>query len=290
MFLIKKIKTSLRPVHLRNEARREVIAELRAEGNATLSAIASALEDVMNRTCNSAEAAWIDKIEKVREELHSSQETITIDDHGAGSHWSSFFQMGDTNVRSTMRTVGSVCRDSSKSKRWHAFLFALVRRFRPAKCLELGTALGMSAAYQGAALALNNKGHILTLEGAPSLASIARKIFIQLGLGNIEVVGGRFQDTLQNIAEKNGPFDFVFIDGHHEEQATQEYYDLLVPYLAEGALLIFDDIAWSAGMVRAWSALRQAEHLTASVDICGMGLCVHTTQHDGRRRQFDTVL
>jgi predicted O-methyltransferase YrrM len=140
--------------------------------------------------------------------------------------------------------------------------------------LELGTALGISTAYQAAALALNRQGRILTLEGAGSLASLARENFGRLGLENIEIVVGPFQDTLQDVLDQNGAIDYVFIDGHHDERATLAYFRQICPHLTEGAILVFDDISWSAGMRRAWNTINRDRCLKACVDLIRVGICI----------------
>src|SRR5215204_1409803 len=62
----------------------------------------------------------------------------------------------------------------SKSGRSGQLLFRLVREFAPTSCLELGTCIGVSAAFQAAALELNGAGHLLTLERKPMLVEAAR--------------------------------------------------------------------------------------------------------------------
>jgi predicted O-methyltransferase YrrM len=47
---------------------------------------------------------------------------------------------------------------SSKSRNWALLLYHLLRRFRPTSCVELGTCLGLSGAYQAAALKSNGAG------------------------------------------------------------------------------------------------------------------------------------
>jgi predicted O-methyltransferase YrrM len=132
----------------------------------------------------------------------------------------------------------------------------------------------MSAAYQGAALKLNGRGTLLTLEGDPSLADIARNNLEQLGLDTVEVVVGRFQNTLPDSLIKRRPVDYVFVDGHHDEQATLAYFQQILPCLSETALLVFDDVAWSGGMKRAWRAISSDRRIAVAVDLGGVGLCL----------------
>ena len=107
----------------------------------------------------------------------------------------------------------------------------------------MGAAVGISAAYQAAALALNGRGTFTTLEGAEPLADIARDNLRRLGLGMVQVVVGRFEDTLDAVLERRRPVDYVFVDGRHDRQATLAYFEQTSPFLAETAFLIFDDIA-----------------------------------------------
>jgi predicted O-methyltransferase YrrM len=138
----------------------------------------------------------------------------------------------------------------------------------------MGTALGVSAAYQAAALRLNSHGALVTIEGATSLADIARNNFQQLCLDTVEVVVGRFQDTLTNVLTNRQPVDYVFVDGHHDEQATRAYFEQILPFLAEEALLVFDDITWSEGMRRAWNTLAKDRRVDVTVDLGPVGLRV----------------
>jgi predicted O-methyltransferase YrrM len=138
----------------------------------------------------------------------------------------------------------------------------------------MGTAVGISAAYQTAALRLNGHGALVTLEGATSLAEIARNNFQQLGLDTVEVVVGRFHDTLPVVLTNRRPVDYVFVDGHHDDQTTLAYFEHILPFLAETALLVFDDIAWSEGMKRAWATIARDKRVGVAVDLGAVGLCV----------------
>jgi predicted O-methyltransferase YrrM len=153
-------------------------------------------------------------------------------------------------------------------------LFRLIRAFKPSVCLEMGTSLGISAAYQAAALELNGYGRIVTLEGEESLVRLARQNFERLGLDRVTVVPGRFQDTLADVAREQAPLDFAFIDGHHDEHATVAYYRQILPHVGPSAVLVFDDISWSPGMGRAWKTIAQDERVGLAVDVSGVGICV----------------
>jgi predicted O-methyltransferase YrrM len=153
-------------------------------------------------------------------------------------------------------------------------LFQLVRETQPDSCLELGTAVGISAAYQAAALRLNGRGRLITLEGGRSLADHAEGNLRALGLAEqVEVRAGRFSDTLGDALEDGDPFDYVFIDGHHEEQATVDYFLQVAPRMSIGGVMVFDDVDWSEGMARAWASIRQDPRVTATAAVGPLGIC-----------------
>ena len=183
----------------------------------------------------------------------------------------------DRPFREVTRAVRAVCRSSVPPHEGRV-LYHLIRQFRPRRCLELGTCLGISAAYQAAALTMNGAGRLVTLEGSAALARLAEAHLEGLGLPGVEIVTGRFAEALPAVLPAHSPIDFVFIDGHHDPAAMQTYYGLLVPYLADGAVLVFDDIFWMSGMRHAWTALTADRRIRATVDLLTVGICFYRTQ------------
>ena len=171
-------------------------------------------------------------------------------------------------------TVGETCQIASKPYFWSLLLFKLIREFKPSNSIELGTCLGISGAYQASALKLNKSGRLVTLEGANSLAALAEKNFQQLGLDNVHVVSGRFQDILDTVLTENRPIDYAFIDGHHDEKATISYFEKFIPFLSKNSIIVFDDISWSDGMRNAWKNIEKNIVVKISLDLRAIGICV----------------
>jgi methyltransferase family protein len=249
------------------------LARLSRNDNPFSSALATALRGALQNGATREEQAWIDRIEALRAALESDHSEISIVDYGVG-------QPGQTRTEREMSagtvatdTIADVCINCSKPYFWSLLLFKMVRELRPSVCLELGTCLGLSGAYQAAALCLNRTGTLVTLEGAESLATHAREHFHTLGLDNVTVVVGRFQDTLGKVLQARGPIDYAFIDGHHDERATLAYFEQILPFTAEKAVLVFDDISWSEGMKRAWAALKRHPRVAIAVDLRTLGVC-----------------
>ena len=182
-------------------------------------------------------------------------------------------------------------RVASVTPRWGTFLFGLVRQFRPSAVIELGTAYGISSAYLAAALILNGEGgRLMTLEGDRELATQARKNLEAVGLAErVEVVQGFFQKTLRPLLDRVGTVDMVFIDGHHDEQATLTYTTQCLTHMPRGGVLVYDDIRWSAGMIRAWKRICERIERSGGFDFYRMGVLVVPPAGHSTRRQDQRI-
>src|SRR5262249_1845494 len=164
--------------------------------------------------------------------------------------------------------------NSSTRRPWGDFLYHLMRVLQPHRALELGTCVGLSGSYIAAGLKANEKGHLWTLEGMPDSVRIANETFSVLGLADrVTTITGRFLDTLDG-ALKNGPFNFAFIDGHHEGDATIDYFTRIRPHLTGNSIVIFDDIDWSRGMQDAWKTIHENKDVRDRGSIMGWGVIV----------------
>ena len=196
-------------------------------------------------------------VEALRARLGESLDEVEVVDYGAGSRG---------GEKAPVRRVSDVYRRAATGPAWGRFLYGLARGLRPARVLELGTNLGVGAAHLAGALARTEEeggpgGRLVTLEGAPAYAAIARESLDHLGhASRVEVVVGPFAETLSGVCERGGPFELVFVDGHHEEEAALSYVRQIRPHLAPGALVILDDVEPGRPVRRSWQALaREAE-------------------------------
>jgi predicted O-methyltransferase YrrM len=236
---------------------------------ATPTIVVNALKLANQGRPSAAELAWIDRIESVRASYLASQDLLEVEDFGSGR-----IASAQAN-HVTARTLGSMTR-SSKPPRWAYLLFRLAREFQPQACVELGACVGISAAYQAAALELNGQqGRLVSLEGAEVLAARSTRTLESLGLqSRASVRVGRFSDTLGPTLADLSPVDWVFLDGHHDEKATLDYMEQILPSLANDAILIFDDINWSDGMRRAWKQVVADPRFALTVDLRSVGLAI----------------
>ena len=249
------------------------IKQLRSEGGPDGERLAAVLERALHPDSGPS-TDWFNRIEALRTELSADETTLSITDFGAGS-------TGDNRSQAEMeegvqieRTVQQAC-NASKAPFWASILHHLILEFRPTTGIELGTCLGLSAAYQASAMEINGEGQLLTLEGADSLADISTKHLRGLGLGDrAKVVPGRFADTLDAAISELGAIEYAFIDGHHDEHATIAYFEQLLPHLADRAVLVFDDTSWTEGMIRAWKKIQSHDAVRLTLDLGAVGICV----------------
>lgn len=250
------------------------IGELRTAGGAEGARLANALERALAGPGSGPSAAWFSRIEALRSRLKGDHTALSITDYGAGS-------TGDNRSVAEMeqgvqvhKSVSDMC-GASKAPFWASILHEVVREYRPETGLELGTCLGLSAAYQASAMELNDSGRFLTLEGAESLADVSAGNLDELGLSDrVSIVRGRFSDTLDSAIAQLEPIEYAFIDGHHDEHATIDYFEQLLPHLAERSVLVFDDTSWTEGMKRAWQTIISHDAVTLSADLGAFGICV----------------
>lgn len=272
MIILKRIVKQLFGNFLKIKARDKIARLCNSDG--VLRLIGKALRETLDNEVTADEKIWIDRIEMLRKDLNCSEKKISVIDYGAGESNLCLTEKEMLKGREVDRIIGEVCKSASKPYLFSLFLFKLIREFKPTHCLELGTCLGISACFQAAALKLNGGGELITLEGSETLASLAEGHFDSLSIDNVNVVTGRFHDTLSEVLSGNKSVDYAFIDGHHDEKATIEYFEQILPFLSEGALLVFDDISWSDGMKRAWMTIIADNRIKISVDLRVLGVCI----------------
>jgi predicted O-methyltransferase YrrM len=156
---------------------------------------------------------------------------------------------------------------------WGRFLMRLVGELRPSSCLELGTAFGISTAFQAAALEVNGEGRMLTIDAAQEWTAIAEDGFERLGIASrIETRTGQIGTVLPDALARLGKVDFVFIDAEHQEEPTVRYFELILPHLASGAVVVLDDIGFPRQMRRAWRRISSHPRAGAAVGLGRMGV------------------
>jgi caffeoyl-CoA O-methyltransferase len=123
------------------------------------------------------------------------------------------------------------------------FLSFLVGALRPQLVLEIGTFTGYSALSM--AEALPPGGRIITCDISEEHVAIARRhIAASPHADRIEIKVGPAIETLRTL---DGPFDLAFIDA--DKPGYLDYYEAIVPKLAEHGVIAVDNVLWSGRVV-----------------------------------------
>lgn len=200
-----------------------------------------------------------EQIEAYRSGLKSSDLTVQMSDYGAGS----------IAFNSVIRKVSDLVRYSSVNRKYGEVLFRLVNEFKPRNIIELGTSVGISTCY----LAKPDKQcKVYSIEGCENTAEIARQTLENIGCGGVELIVGQFRDILPDLISSLDYVDFVFFDGHHDKQATLDYFNLCLLKMNANSVFVFDDIHWSKGMSEAWEIIIKHPLITVSLDLFQLGI------------------
>ncbi len=199
------------------------------------------------------------QIETIRKKWKNDRSSITVSDFGAGSRIFS----------GPKRRISDICKYSVKSAKYGQLLFRLVNHFQPQNLLELGTSLGITTSYMAAA---SRKAKIVSIEGDGATFKIAQTTIKLARAKNVELVHSKFQDGLPKFLNHCNKLDFVFIDGHHNKQATLDYFSQCLTKSHSETVFVFDDINWSEEMKETWSAIKENELITVTIDLHSMGL------------------
>ncbi|MCS6917845.1 MAG: class I SAM-dependent methyltransferase [Chitinophagales bacterium] len=207
-------------------------------------------------------------IEQLRHQLLNDHRPIEAEGWGAGSR-----------VPGRKMTVAKVARTSLLPPRYARLLFRLCLHYRCERVLELGTSLGLTTLYLAA---VRSGIRIVTVEGNPQLAALASEHFRMMKTENIHMINGTFSEVLPGVLQSFVP-DLVFMDGDHRSERLLDYYHLMLPHLDPRAILVVDDINWSADMQQAWKMLSAHDAVKQSVDLFRMGWLFFQPQASGRK-------
>ena len=119
------------------------------------------------------------------------------------------------------------------------FLAFISRLVRPSRILEIGTYTGYSAICL--AEGLQPGGKMISLERNEELGDFHQRYFAQANL--LDKIDVRYGAALETLPSVEGPLDLVFMDA--DKANYPSYFELVMPKLRPGGLLIADNVLWS---------------------------------------------
>ena len=193
------------------------------------------------------------RLKKYRFSLLENKNSIEVTDFGAGSKI----------FKSNSREISQIAKTAGISEKRAELLFRITRYFQPETILEIGTSLGLATSALAAG---NENSKIISLEGCPQTAVIAKESFAAAGITNAEFIVTEFQVYLEEVSKSKLKFDLIYFDGNHQKEATLHYFDLLLSTVKDNTVWIFDDIHWSAEMSAAWEIIKKNPQVTVTID------------------------
>ena len=132
-------------------------------------------------------------------------------------------------------------------KETQSFLKVMMLMNRPARVLEVGTAVGFSAILMSEYLPEGS--HITTIENYEKRIPIARNNFKRAGKEEqITLIEG---DALEVMETLEGPYDFIFMD------AAKGQYIHYMPEAVEGGILMSDNVLQDGDIIESRFAVER---------------------------------
>lgn len=144
-------------------------------------------------------------------------------------------------------------------------LYALTRLIRPDRVIEFGTRYGCSTAHFAAAMDMNEKGMITTVDIVGT--SLSGDLH-----SRVSSVG---QDGVEYAKEQKGSVDIIFEDGPHSTEFTRDVITYTLPHLTDGGIVVVHDTEHFLVGKDVSQGLREAVgdfgHVLIRPSDCGLG-------------------
>lgn len=208
---------------------------------------------------NKTDPKIVFKVEQIRKKLIADERTILVHDLGSRSELSKEY----------LRRVADITKKSPVTRKYCRFLSDMAAEFGNPLIIELGTSLGISTMYMAASC---KETPLVTIEGCPATAAIAKENFIEAGIENIRIIEGPFDEVLPGILASGVKPGLVFIDGNHRKEPVIKYFNQLAEISGNRTAVIIDDISYSREMAEAWNEIKLHKKVSVSIDINRMGI------------------
>ena len=131
---------------------------------------------------------------------------------------------------------------------------------RPTSVLELGTFTGYSCICLAEGLA--PEGRIVSIEKNEELKSMILPALEEAGIQDLVEV--RFGKAMDIIPELKGSFDLIFIDA--DKGNYREYYEMLIPRLSSGGVILADNVLWGGKVMDPAEADKETSGIKAMLE------------------------
>jgi predicted O-methyltransferase YrrM len=165
--------------------------------------------------------------------------------------------------------IGNAFQIASSFGKKGRIISTIVRFAGAERCLELGTAYGMSALFIIETLRkTGTTGHLTTLEGYEPQYSLSSSLLKEQYGDMVSTQFGNTQDDLPRIAETAAPINFMFHDAGHSGEEYIRDFNSVKNSFAAGAVVLFDDIRWEEAADRRMSKEKQRRCYEGWMEVC----------------------
>ncbi len=213
----------------------------------------------VSRTLYGKDTHDFSNIEGFRRQLGKNKQHLPGQTFGAGS----------LSVREGNPAFGHLATKAAARPKYGRLLNRMLRDMEVDCVLELGTGLGISAAYMAVG---NPDVRIHTIEGNPAAVKQAGDIFRELSLPNIVAHHGSFDEKIPEILNRSTGRLLVYLDGDHSYLPTIRYVRMCMEKGKNLCGIIVDDIRWSDEMEKAWKEIIGWREIRFSIDLFFMGI------------------
>ena len=230
---------------------------------------------------NKTDAKIASQVESLRRAMLSDKRSIMVTDLGAGSVT---IAGGERSVAEIARTAAlpareagmlarMVATETGSASQGHASTGSASRDTGSIQrdtgiILELGTSLGISTLAM--ALAAPDR-RVITVEGCPALATIARENFRRYGASNAEIMNMEFSAALESLKRDGLNVSFAFIDGNHRGTALTEYVSKIAA-MGDEMIIVADDIRLTKEMFLAWKSMAASGIAPVTMETLRLGI------------------
>ena len=201
----------------------------------------------------------LDALKRIKRKFEADHRTINVTDFGAGS----------LKMKTSSRKISDIARISTTPEKYSKLYSRILRHYNCTDILELGTSLGINAMYLAKA---HDAARVTTIEGSHETALIAKQLFDDNGIKNIQVIQGNIDQELPRFLDSIEKVDFAFIDANHRFEPTVRYVELILKKIHMNSILVLDDIHYSSEMERAWNVVQSHTEVYTSIDLYRCGL------------------
>lgn len=231
---------------------------------------------------NKTDAKIVSQVESLRRAMLSDKRIIMVTDLGAGSvtkaggerrRVAEIARTAALPAREAGLLARMVATETGSASRGHASTGSASRDTGSIQrdtgiILELGTSLGISTLAM--ALAAPDR-RVITVEGCPALATIARENFRRYGASNAEIMNMEFSAALESLKRDGLNVSFAFIDGNHRGTALTEYVSKIAA-MGEEMIIVADDIRLTKEMFLAWKSMAASGIAPVTMETLRLGI------------------